>query len=93
MILSAIENGADFSDLAERLDARASYYEKIYQVLFPLLRKKDSAAADAIDYMESRNWQSEEDFRASLCRHKIDLPPVIANHITRVMFQPEYWSF
>lgn len=93
MILSALKNGADFSDLAERLDARASYYEKIYQVLFPLLRKKDSAAADAIDYMESRNWQSEEDFRASLCRHKIDLPPVIANHITRVMFQPKYWSF
>ena len=93
MILSALKNGADFSDLAERLAARASYYEKIYQVLFPLLRKKDSAAADAIDYMESRCWQSEEDFHASLCRHKIDLPPIIANHIARVLFQPEYWSF
>ena len=93
MILSALKNGADFSDLAERLAARASYYEKIYQVLFPLLRKKDSAAADAIDHMESRCWQSEEDFHASLCRHKIDLPPIIANHIARVMFRPEYWSF
>ncbi len=93
MILSALKNGADFSDLTERLAARAFYYEKIYQVLFPLLRKKDSAAADAIDHMESRCWQSEEDFRASLCRHKFDLPPIIANHIARVMFRPEYWSF
>ena len=93
MILSALKNGADFSDLAERLAARASYYEKIYQVLFPLLRKKDSAAADAIDHMESRCWQSEEDFHASLCRHKFDLPPIIANHIARVMFRPQYWSF
>ena len=93
MILSALKNGMDFSDLAEKLAARADYYYKIYQVLFPLLRKKDSSAADAIDYMESRCWQGEEDFHASLCRHKIDLPPIIANHIARVMFRPEYWSF
>ena len=93
MILSALKNGADFSELAERLAERASYYEKIYQVLIPLLKREDAAAADDIFFWESRNWQSEEDFRASLCRHKIDLPPVIANHIARVMFQPEYWSF
>jgi hypothetical protein len=93
MILSAIENGADFSELAERLAERASYYEKIYQVLIPLLKRKDTAAADDIFFWESRNWQSEEDFRTSLCRHKFDLPPIIANHIARVMFQPEYWSF
>ena len=92
MILSALENGADFSDLAEKLAARASYYEKIYQVLIPLLKRKDAAAADAIDFWESRCWQGEEDFRASLRRHKIDLPPIIANHIARIMFQPDYWN-
>ena len=93
MILSALESGTDFSSLAEKLTARASYYDKIYSFLNPLLRKKDSATADAIDHRESRCWQNPEDFRASLCRHKIDLPPVIVNHIARVMFQPEYWSF
>lgn len=93
MILSALESGADFSSIAEKLTARASYYDKIYSFLNPLLRKKDSAAADAIDHRESRCWQGPDDFRASICRHKIDLPPVIVNHMTRVMFQPEYWSF
>ena len=92
MILSALESGTDFSILAEKLTARANYYEKIYTYMNPLLRKKDSAAADAIDHWESRCWQGPDDFRASICQHKIDLPPIIVNHMTRVMFQPEYWN-
>ena len=67
-------------------------YEQIYSYLFPLLRRKDLSAARSICWVESLFWKTGEDLQTSLARHGINLPPIIGNYITRVMFEPEFWD-
>ncbi|MBQ9571898.1 MAG: hypothetical protein IJR22_00720 [Acidaminococcaceae bacterium] len=91
MLLAALERDINLGELAVRLDGRALYYEKVYSFLFPLLHRKDDLAAEKICW-ESRFWRTGEDVQASLARHGVHLPPIIVNHITRVLFDSEFWG-
>ena len=91
ILLAALERGENLDELAARLDKRASYYEKVYDILFSVLSLKDVSAACKICWEESLFWQTKEDVQTSLARHGINLAPIIVNHIARIMFKPEFW--
>ena len=91
MLLAALERGVDLGELAVLLDGRALYYENVYSCLLTLLCRKDNPAGGEISW-ESRFWRTKGDVQASLARHGINLPPIIVNHIARVMFDTEFWG-